>query len=77
MVKELTKITLSAFRKSDALQTKVMKAYVKEPGDKRIDRNPYNQLVAQKATIILGNLQQKQCQVIFIMRKQVSIVDTL
>lgn len=71
VVQELTKITVSAFRKSNDLQTRVTKAYVKGPGDKRIDRNPYNQLVSQKASIILGNLQQKQCQLVFIMRKQV------
>lgn len=71
MVKELTKLTLSAFRKSDDLHTKVTMAYIKA-GDKRTDRNPYNQLVVQKAMIILGNLQQKQCQLIFIMRKQVN-----
>lgn len=72
VVKELTKLTLNAFRKCDELQSNVKKAFIKEPGDKRIDRNPYNQLVAQKATNILWNLQQKQCQLIFIMRKQVS-----
>lgn len=71
VVKELTKLTVNAFRKSDELQTLITKAYVKQPGEKRIDRNPYNQLVAQKVTILLGNLQQKQCQLIFIMRKQV------
>lgn len=71
VVKELTKLTVNAFRKSDKLQTLITKAYVKQPGEKRIDRNPYNQLVAQKVTILLGNLQQKQCQLIFIMRKQV------
>lgn len=70
VVKELTKLTLCAFRKTDGLQTQVTKAYVKKPGDKRI-RNPYCQLVAQKAAIILGNLQQKQCQLIFVMRNQV------
>lgn len=75
MVQELTKLTVNAFRKSNDLQTKVTKAYVKQPGDKRIDRNPYNQLVAQKASIILGNLQQKQCQLIFVMREQVRMVD--
>lgn len=77
VVKELTKLTLSAFRKSDELQAKVTKAYVKEPGDKRIDRNPYNQLVVQKAMIILGNLQQKQCQLLYIMRSLVSTLNFL
>lgn len=71
-MKELTKLTVNAFRKSDELQTQVTKAYLKQPGDKRIDRNPYNQLVVLKATTILAYLQQKQCQLIFIMRKQVS-----
>lgn len=75
MVKELTKLTVNAFRKSNDLQMKVTKAYMKQPGDKRIDRNPYNQLVAQKATIILSNLQQKQCQLMFVMREQVCIFD--
>lgn len=73
VVKELMKLTVNAFRKSDDLQILVMKAYIKQPGDKRIDRNPYNQLVAQKASNILSNLQQKQCQLIFIMRKQVRV----
>lgn len=54
---------------------KVTKAYMKQPGDKRIDRNPYNQLVSQKATIILSHLQQKQCQLMFVMREQVWIVN--
>lgn len=68
---ELTKLTVNAFRKSNDLQMRVTKAYVREPGDKRIDRNPYNQLIAQKVASLLGNLQQKQCQLIFLMRKQV------
>lgn len=54
---------------------KVTKAYMKQPGDKRIDRNPYNQLVSQKATIILSHLQQKQCQLMFVMREQVWFVN--
>lgn len=73
VVKQLSKLTVNAFRKCDELQTQVTKAYAKQPGDKRIDRNPYNQLVSQKASIILGNLQLKQCQLIFIIRKQVRI----
>lgn len=71
MVHELTKLTVNAFRKSNDLQIRVTKAYVREPGDKRIDRNPYNQLIAQKVTIMLGHLQQKQCQLMFLIRKQV------
>lgn len=75
MVQELTKLTVNAFRKSNDLQIRVTKAYVREPGDKRIDRNPYNQLVTQKVTILSGHLQQKQCQLIFLMRKQVIHID--
>lgn len=70
-MQELTKLTVNAFRKSNDLQIRVTKAYVREPGDKRIDRNPYNQLVAQKVATLLGHLQQKQCQLIFLIRKQV------
>lgn len=71
LVQELTKLTVSAFRKSDDLQAKVTRAYLKQPGDKRIDRNPYNQLMAQKTTNIIGQLQQKQCALIYIWRTRV------
>lgn len=71
MVKELTKITIDAFRKSEILQANITKAYIQIPGDKRIHRNPYNRFVAHKVDIILGNLQQKQIQLIFIIRQQV------
>lgn len=80
-IQELTKLTVNAFRKTHDLQSKVTKAYVgKAPGEqpginKRIDRNPYNQLLQTKALIILSNLQQKQCQLIFVMKQKVSDLD--
>lgn len=71
MVKELTKEAVQKFRENDELRTKVMKAYVRTPGGKRIDRNPYNQLMTQKVTITLLNLQQREAQLVFIIRQQV------
>lgn len=71
VVKELTKEAVKMFRENDKLRTKVMKAYVRTPGEKRIDRNPYNQLMTQKVTITLLNLQQRQAQLVFIIRQQV------
>lgn len=73
MVKELTRLAVEKFRRNDELRTKVMKAYIRTPGDKRIDRNPYNQLMAQKVSIALMNLQQKQAQLIYTIRQQVNI----
>lgn len=71
MVKELSKEATQKFRANDELRTKVTKAYIRMPGDKRIDRNPYNQLMARKLSIALLNLQQKEAQLIFIVRQQV------
>lgn len=70
VVKELTKEAVNTFRENDILRTKVMNAYVRT-GEKRIDRNPYNQLMTQKVTITLLNLQQRQAQLVFIIRQQV------
>lgn len=71
MVKELTKEAVKKFRENDELRTKVMKAYFRTAAGKRIDRNPYNQLMTQKVTITLLNLQQREAQLVFIIRQQV------
>lgn len=71
VVKELTKEAVKKFRENDELRAKVIKAYVRTPSEKRIDRNPYNQLIIQKVTITLSNLQQRQAQLVFIIRQQV------
>lgn len=71
VVKELTKATKMIFYASDELQKKVTKAYVRA-GEKRIERNPYNQLMTCKVNIVMGNLRQKQAELVYIMRRQVN-----
>lgn len=43
------------------------------PTEKRPDRNPYKQLLAQKLSIVIQNLAQTQFQLLFIINRRIDI----